>query len=138
MAGASSELLESPVNVLRLSLHPEGVAPRIVNLAEWKHHILDRLRHQIWHSADPALEALWEELRSYPAPASKSPLAARAGVPIAVPLIFESPVGRLSFVSTTTVFGTPIEVTLSELAIESFFPADSETAGHLQQLAGAL
>jgi len=138
MAGASPELLQPPVNVLRLSLHPDGVAPRIVNLAEWKHHILDRLRHQIWHSADPVLEALWEELRAYPAPASKMPLQTKAGVPIAVPLILNSPAGQLSFLSTTTVFGTPVEVTLSELAIESFFPADQSTAERLREEEEAL
>lgn len=138
MAGASPELLRPPVNVLRLSLHPEGVAPRIVNLAEWKHHILDRLRHQIWHSADPSLEALWEELRAYPGVASKTPVRTSSGVPIAVPLILDSPVGNLSFLSATTVFGTPVEVTLSELAIESFLPADVVTAERLRELAGAL
>ena len=137
MAGASPELLQPPVNVLRLSLHPQGVAPRIANLAEWKRHILDRLRHQVNESGDPALEELLEELRGYPAPASKSP-APPGHVPIAVPMILDSPVGRLSFLSTTTVFGTPVEVTLSELAIESFFPADTETAERLRQLAGAL
>jgi len=134
MAGASPELLQPPVNVLRLSLHPEGVAPRIANLAEWKRHILDRLRHQIAESGDPQLDELFDELRSYPAPASKAPLPAGGGVPIAVPMILDSPVGRLSFLSTTTVFGTPVEVTLSELAIESFFPADAETAERLRRL----
>lgn len=138
MAGASSELLQPPVNVLRLSLHPDGVASRIANLAEWKHHILDRLRHQIWHSADPVLESLWEELRTYPAPASKTPLRTKSGVPIAVPLVLESSAGPLSFLSTTTVFGTPVEVTLSELAIESFFPADQATAERLRKMSEAL
>lgn len=138
MAGASPELLEPPVNVLRLSLHPQGIAPRIVNLTEWKHHILDRLRHQIWQSADPFLEALWEELAAYPAPASKTPMNRTNTVPIAVPMVMESSVGLLSFISTTTVFGTPFEVTLSELAIESFYPADIETAERLRTLAEAL
>lgn len=134
MAGAARELLEPPVNMLRLSLHPRGASPRIGNLAEWKRHILERLRHQVNESGDPALEELLEELRSYPAPASKSPAATGEGVPIAVPLIFNSPVGPLTFLSTTTVFGTPVEVTLSELAIETFFPADADTALRLRQL----
>lgn len=137
MTGAAEHLLRPPVNVLRLSLHPDGLATRIANLAEWKHHILDRLRHQIAESGDSALEALAEELRTYPAPASKTP-ARRGETSIAVPLIVESPAGRLSFLSTTTVFGTPVEVTLSELAIETFFPADAETAERLRQLAAAL
>ena len=136
MAGASPELLQPPVNVLRLGLHPQGLAPQIVNLAEWKRHILDRLRHQIAESADPVLEELLEELKSYPAPASRSPASGEAM--IAVPMQLDSPVGRLSFLSTTTVFGTPVEVTLSELAIETFFPADAETADRLRKLAGTL
>lgn len=136
MAGASPALLEPPVNVLRLSLHPEGLAPRIANLADWKRQILERLRHQAAESGDPVLDGLVEELRGYPAPASKWPAAATGEIPIAVPLILDSPVGPLSFLSTTTVFGTPAEVTLSELAIESFFPADAETRERLRQLSG--
>jgi len=138
MAGAAPHLLGQPGNVLRLSLHPEGLAARIANLAEWKHHILDRLRHQISASGDTELEALAEELRAYPAPSSKAPVKAASQGLIAVPLIFETPAGRLSFLSTTTVFGTPVEVTLSELAIETFFPADQETAERLRQLTGTL
>jgi transcriptional regulator with XRE-family HTH domain len=137
MAGVAPHLLEPPVNVLRLSLHPEGSAPQIVNLADWKRHVLERLRHQLSESGDPVLEKLIEELQAYPAPASKAP-AARSDALIAVPLIIDAPVGRLSFISTTTVFGTPIEVTLSELAIESFFPADGVTAERLRLLAEAL
>ena len=138
MAGASPALLEPPINMLRLSLHPEGLAPRIANLADWKRHIIERLRHQVAESGDPLLEELVEELRGYPAPASKSPVAATGEIPIAVPLILNSPVGPLSLLSTTTVFGTPAEVTLSELAIESFFPADVETGERLRQLSGIL
>ena len=137
MGGASPQLLERPINVLRLSLHPDGLAPQIANLADWKRHILERLRHQFSQSGDAELEALIEELRSYPAPASKSPAANSAAL-IAVPMILNSPVGQLSFISTTTMFGTPVEVTLSELAIETFFPADAETAERLRRLAEAL
>ena len=136
MAGASAALLEPPINVLRLSLHPDGLAPRIANLADWKRHIIERLRHQVAEGGDPVLEELVEELRGYPAPTSKSPAPATGEIPIAVPLMLDSPVGPLSFLSTTTVFGTPAEVTLSELAIESFFPADAETGERLRQLLG--
>ena len=137
LAGVAPSLLEPPVNVLRLSLHPDGLAPAIANLAEWKRHIIERLRHQIGESGDPVLEALAEELQAYPAPASKSPRpAAGGGVAIAVPMVIQSPLGPLSFLSTTTVFGTPVEVTLSELAIETFFPADAETADRIRQMAG--
>ncbi len=138
MAGAAAHLLEPPVNVLRLSLHPEGLAARIVNLAEWKHHIVERLRHQIAQSGDAQLEVLLGELRAYPAPASKTPVRADVDSSIAVPLVFESAAGQLSFLSTTTVFGTPVEVTLSELAIETFFPADAETAERLRAFASTL
>lgn len=136
MSGSSEELMAPPVNVLRLSLHPDGLAPRIANLAEWKRHIIDRLRHQAAESGDPVLDELVEELRNYPAPASETPAPASAEVAIAVPMILDSPLGPLSFLSTTTVFGTPAEVTLSELAIESFFPADAETGERLRDLAG--
>ena len=136
LAGVPAELLEQPVNVLRLSLHPRGLAPQIANLADWKRHVLERLRRQVEQSADPVLEAITEELRAFPAPASKAPPTPASM--IAVPLILDTPDGRLTFLSTTTVFGTPVEVTMSELAIESFFPADAETAAKLGALAAAL
>ena len=136
LAGVAPEMLSPPLNVLRLSLHPRGLAPQIVNLADWKHHVLDRLRRQVEQSADPVLEMLAEELRRFPAPTSRAPAAAVS--PIAVPLILDTPAGRLTFLSTTTIFGTPVEVTVSELAIESFFPADSETAQRLSALTGSL
>lgn len=133
-AVAEASLLEPPVNVLRLSLHPQGLAPQIANLPEWRAHLLDRLRQQISVSGDPVLEKLLKDLLSYPAPESTSePHADHAG--IVVPLQLSTKAGLLSFISTTTVFGTPVDITLSELAVESFFPADEETAailrGHL-------
>ncbi len=133
LGGASADLLEAPVNVLRLSLHPEGLAPRILNLAEWKGHLLDRLKSQIAASGDPALELLLDELRTYPAPASNAPRSRADG--LVVPLKLMGPNGPLSFFSTTTIFGTPIEVTLSEIAIESFFPADVQTTAALRSMA---
>lgn len=133
-AVADPSLLEPPINVLRLSLHPQGLAPVIANLAEWRAHLLDRLRQQISVSGDPVLEKLLKELLSYPAPeAAGESHADLAG--IAVPLKLATNAGLLSFISTTTVFGTPVDITLSELAIETLFPADEETAailrGHL-------
>lgn len=125
--GVAEHLLASP-NVLRLSLHPEGLAPNVENLAEWKAHVLHRLQQQVRASADPKLEALLEELRHYPAPASERPTAPSDFVS---PLILRSPTGPLSFLSTTTVFGTANDVTLAELTIESFFPADAYTAERL-------
>ena len=134
LAGVAPHLLEPPVNVLRLSLHPEGLAPRILNLAEWKGHLLDRLKGQIAASGDVELERLYEELGAYPAPASTAPRKSGAAA-LVVPLQLAGPSGPLSFFSTTTLFGTPMEVTLSEIAIESFFPADAQTAAALRALA---
>ncbi len=133
LTGIDAALLAPPVNVLKLSLHPNGLAPRIANLAEWREHLLDRLRKQIEATADPVLAALLAELESYPRPQgpdSASSLAQYGG--IAVPLRLAVDGGELAFFSTTTVFGTPLDVTLSELAIEAFFPADERTAAALR------
>ena len=138
LAGIGAELLQPPVNVLRLSLHPDGLAPLIVNYDEWRSHLLDRLRRQIGLSADPVLAALLQELSGYPAPAPSGsqhpPGQDFAGV--AVPLQLRTSAGVMSFISTVTVFGTPVDVTLSELALETFFPADAATASALARLSG--
>ncbi|WP_292937845.1 helix-turn-helix transcriptional regulator [Noviherbaspirillum sp.] len=138
LAGVAPFLLQGPVNVLRLSLHPEGVAPRIANYWEWRAHLFERLRHQIGISADPVLIELMNELAEYPAPAGVVPHANTAGqeyAGVVVPFQLRTETGTLSFISTTTVFGTPIDVTLSELALETFFPADAATAEVLRSLA---
>jgi transcriptional regulator with XRE-family HTH domain len=134
IAGAAPHLLEPPVNVLRLSLHPDGVAPRIANLAEWRAHLLDRLGREAVTSGDPALGALHQELAGYPSdePAHSPDLEAGA---IAVPLRLRHDGGELSFISTVTTFGTALDVTVSELSIESFFPADAATAAVLREWA---
>jgi transcriptional regulator with XRE-family HTH domain len=131
---ADAGLAEPPVNALRLSLHPKGLAPRIVNLAEWRAHILERVRRLIDATADPALEALEAELLSYPSGVSRTRTIHDAGSAIVHPLRIRHGDMVLSFVSTITVFGTPLDVTLSELAIESFFPADEETRFALQRM----
>ena len=139
LVGAVPRLLAPPVNVLRLSLDPEGIAPRIVNLAQWRAHLLERLQHQVDASGDATLAALHDELRAYPAPgaASRSSLRAVAadGAGVFVPLQLATDAGVLSFLSTTTVFGTPVDVTLAEIALECFFPADDATAARLRALA---
>ncbi|HUJ98593.1 MAG TPA: helix-turn-helix transcriptional regulator [Stellaceae bacterium] len=134
LAGVAASLLEPPVNVLRLSLHPEGLAPRIANLAEWRGHLLARLDRQIDLTADPALSALRDELERYrPPPLSRRrPTELPAASPV-VPLELVTQAGVLAFVSTVTVFGTPIDVTVSELAVEAFFPADAATAERLRR-----
>lgn len=131
--GVAPELLEPPVNVLRIALHPGGLAPQIVNIGEWRAHILHRLDGQVEASGDPELAALRDELAGYGARAANDGEHAANG--IAVPLLLDTPAGRLSFVSTVTVFGTPIDITLSELAIEAFFPADAGSAALLRKLA---
>ncbi|WBU60983.1 helix-turn-helix domain-containing protein [Paracoccus albus] len=130
LAGVAPHLLNGDVNVLRLSLHPEGLASRILNLAEWRHHVLTRLGHEIEHSADPVLAGLRDELEALPLPGTGRPDHAVLGQTqaIAVPLRLKSDAGPLTFLTTTTVFGTAVDVTLSEVAIEAFFPADKETA----------
>jgi len=128
LAGVAAHLLEPPVNVLRLSLHPEGVAPRIVNLPEWRAHIFHRLDAQIEASGDPGLAALLAELRAFPG--GTGHVADFYGG-VAVPLVLRAGDAELSFFSTTTMFGTPIDITLTELAIEAFLPADARTAEYL-------
>ena len=137
MEGAAPELMQAPINVMRLSLHPDGVAPRIANLAQWRTHLLERLQQQIAATGDAVLQELHDELEAYPPPAVSHDLPAidTALSAIAVPIQFVTPNGVLSFISTTTIFGTPVDVTLQELAVESFFPADEQTAAALTALA---
>lgn len=135
IAGADAALLRPPVNVLRLSLHPAGLAPRIANLGEWRAHLLARLRRQVEVSADPVLVALLEELKGYPAPAVRGVEAEPAGVVVPLRLALPSGGPVLSLISTTTVFGTPVDITLAELALETFFPADAATGEALRAMA---
>ena len=129
--GAAEHLLEPPANVLRLALHPEGMAPRIANLGEWRAHLLDRLGRQAVSSGDPALFALHDELAGYPGGGGGHSVDLEAGE-IAVPLRIRTGDAELAFISTATTFGTAVDVTVSELSIESFFPADDATARALQ------
>ncbi|UWZ40225.1 helix-turn-helix transcriptional regulator [Dactylosporangium roseum] len=129
--GAAPELLEPPVNVLRLALHPDGLAPRIVNLGEWRAHLLTRLERQAAAIGDADLRALLEELRGYPGGTA----GGRPGPQdVVVPLCIRAGEGELRFFSVTAVFGSPLDVTVAELAIESFFPADAATAEALRRL----
>jgi hypothetical protein len=127
-AGCAPALLEPPCNVLRLCLHPDGLAPRILTLGSWRAHLLARLRHQVAATGDPRLQELLDELHAYPAPPAE---AAAHAAPV-VPIRLRGPDGReLAFLSTTTLFGTPGDVTVDELAIEAFLPADDATAAAL-------
>jgi transcriptional regulator with XRE-family HTH domain len=127
-------LLKSPVNVLKLALAPGGFAPRIINLGEWRAHILERLRQQVQLAADQKLEALLDELKAIPFSGNRTEPAPHAYGGIAVPLKLSTPAGILSFISTITVFGTPVDVMLSEIALETFFPADAATAEMLKAM----
>jgi transcriptional regulator with XRE-family HTH domain len=145
LAGIAPELLRPPVNVLRVSLHPRGLAPRIENLDEWRAHVLARLRRDAELTADPALAELLAELRAYP-PHGDGRERPRDGrrvlshgedhAPVVIPCRIRTDAGVLAFVSTTTVFGTALDVTASELAVEAFLPADARTAEALRRLAG--
>ncbi|MGC1549335.1 MAG: helix-turn-helix transcriptional regulator [Rhodanobacter sp.] len=135
--GVAPELLQAPINVLRLSLHPAGLAPRIRNLPEWRAHLLHRLRQQIDASHDLQLIALLRELQALPIPAAETLAANTSAHTIAVPMQLEVNGVVLSMLSTTTVFGTPVDITLAELALEAFVPADADTAEQLRLLANS-
>lgn len=140
LASAAPELLQAPANVLRLSLHPRGLAPQIINLRQWRQHLLARLHRQVQDSADPGLAALLEELAGYPSLAHEQDGHDTPESPAPdVLMLFRlrSPLGELALFSTITVFGTPVDITLSELALECFYPADAETDRRLRALQSA-
>jgi hypothetical protein len=133
--GIPARLLGQPFNILRLAFHPEALAARTVNLAEWCGHLLERLHRQCEVTADPELLKLYQELKAYPIPARSAPLSPDN---VAIPLKLRWNGEVLSFFSTTMVFGTPVDVTLSELALETFFPADDLTAQRMREMAANL
>jgi transcriptional regulator with XRE-family HTH domain len=139
MGGVDESLLQRQVNVLRLGLHPKGLAPRIANYTQWRAHVLMRLRQQIAATADPILMELLAELESYPTTSTgeqeQGPADDVDYGGVVVPFRLRTENGILSFFSTTTVFGTPLDITLAELAIESFFPADPQTMETLNRIA---
>jgi transcriptional regulator with XRE-family HTH domain len=136
LEGVDPSLLAPPTNVLRVSLHPKGLGPRIANFVEWRAHVLDRLRRQVDVTNDGVLMDLLHELREYPVPvdadATPHPRSDYAGV--VIPFKLRLAGGVLAFFGTTTVFGTPVDITLSELAVEAFFPADEATAHALRRM----
>jgi transcriptional regulator with XRE-family HTH domain len=133
IAGVAADLLKPPVNVLRLALHPAGLAPRIVNLPEWRDHLLFRLRRQFAETADSVLSDLLAELTAYPNGGTRErPHDLSA---IAVPMQLRTARGVLSLLSATMMFGAPLDPTLSELALETFLPADAATAEELRRAA---
>jgi transcriptional regulator with XRE-family HTH domain len=135
LEGIPQRLLGQPFNILRLAFHPEALAPRTVNLAEWCGHLLERLHRQCEATADPELIKLYSDLKAFPIPARSGPLPPDQ---VAIPLKLRHDGEVLSFFSTTMVFGTPVDITLSELALETFFPADDVTAARMRTIAAGL
>lgn len=124
-------LLRPPVNVLRLTLAPQGMGPHVANYRQWRSHVLDKLHAQIVRNGDAELAELHRELKEYPEPAAtrggNGSLSSPSWHSLVVPFQLATESGTLSFYSTTTIFGTPMEITLSEISIESFYPADAMT-----------
>lgn len=138
LSAVAPPLLQAPINVMRISLHPQGLAPAIVNLGTWRAHLLERLRRQVQHSGDPRLAALHAELSAYPRLPDEVAVPTPAYSPaddVVALLHFRTPVGELALFSTLTTFGTPQDITLSEVALEAFYPADAVTAERLRVLA---
>lgn len=129
--GVAADLLEPPVNVLRATLHPEGMAPRIANLGEWRAHLLGRLRREVRATADSALTELLAELSDYPCAEAVPEVEMPGPGDIVVPLRLRHDDRELTFISTVATFGTPLDVTLAELSIEAFYPADDVTSAML-------
>jgi transcriptional regulator with XRE-family HTH domain len=127
------ELLQPPVNCMRLALHPDGLAPRILNLGEWRFHLLHRLAREISLTSDVRLVELQEELQSYPGEEYPEPVSGPSEIMVQLRLATDA--GELAFFSTVTTFGTAVDITVSELSIEAFFPADAATAERLSSLA---
>src|SRR6202171_513917 len=132
LEGIPQRLLGQPFNILRLAFHPEALAARTVNVAEWCSHLLERLHRQCEATADPELIKLYSELKAYPIPARSAPLSSDN---VAIPFKMRLDGEVLSFISTTMIFGTPVDITLSELALETFFPADDLTAERMRSMA---
>lgn len=135
-AGVAPELLAPPANALRITLHPSGMAPRIKNLEEWSAHLLHRLRRQASVTGDPELERLHDELAGYPGVSSEPPLDQSTGADILLALRLADGERELAFFSTVSTFGTAVDITLAELSIEAFYPANAATATRLLEDVG--
>ncbi|MEU7768895.1 helix-turn-helix transcriptional regulator [Nocardia sp. NPDC049190] len=129
--GAAPWLLEPPVNVLRLALHPAGLAARVLNLPEWGRHVTEALRGKVARSPDPAMDELIAELEGYLSQTDPGP----DHLGFAVPLRLRSADGELSLITTLTSFATAVDITLAELQLEAFLPANEQTARILRDLA---
>ncbi|MDN3258531.1 helix-turn-helix transcriptional regulator [Streptomyces sp. CSDS2] len=137
LTGVPEKLLSPAPNAMRLTLHPEGLAPRIRNLRQWRGHLLAQMEREIALHRSDRLRALYEEVAAYPVPEAEPEAEPAEPVPyFALPLRVEHAGRVLSFVSSISTFNTPMDITVAELAIETFLPADRATADHLRALAG--
>ncbi|MFI6058191.1 helix-turn-helix domain-containing protein [Streptomyces sp. NPDC051286] len=134
LEGVAEHLLAPPLNAMRLTLHPEGLAPRIRNLPEWRADLLAQMERQIALARSAELRELYEEVAAYPLPKSADGQDEPSALPFALPMVIEHDGRVLSFVSSIATFNTPMDVTVAELAIETFLPADQETAAYLRSL----
>lgn len=132
-AGCADHLLQPPVNVLRLSLHPDGMAPRIINLAQWRAHLLGQVRRRAEQTGDSKLRELYDELRDYPGGLDESMPASN----VVLPLRLKHAGGELSLFSISASVETAADITVDELAVETFYPADELTAQLLRASAAA-
>jgi len=133
--GCADELLRKPINAVRLILHPLGMGPRILNFSQWRAHTVTVLKQQIEARADPLVRALLAEVISYPAADGAMARSTSDGQQrYATPLQIATRLGTVSFLNTTTIFGTPTDVTLSELALEMLFPADEATVAIVKSM----
>jgi transcriptional regulator with XRE-family HTH domain len=137
LEGVSPELLEQPVNALRIALHPLGMAPRTLNLGEWSAHLMARLHREMQITADPRLESLYVELAGYPGVEVESPRGQLEAPEIVLPVRLRDGDRELAFFSTISTFGTAVDITLAELSIEAFYPANARTANRLLRDIGA-
>jgi transcriptional regulator with XRE-family HTH domain len=135
LGDVAPELLEPPANALRIALHPQGMAPRTLNLGDWSAHLMQRLHREILLSADPRLQSLYDELAGYPGVEVASPQSHLQATDIVLPLRLRDAHGdgELAFFSTISTFGTAVDITLEELSIEAFYPANASTANRLLQ-----
>jgi MmyB-like transcription regulator ligand binding domain len=131
--GVSDRLMRPPINVVRMLLHPEGFGSRLINRGDWRTHLLSRLRRQMRLTADDFLARLWEEAAGYPGERGEPE---KHDIGPSIPMIVMTPIGQLSFIGATTVFGSPLDVTLEEIALELLYPADPATDRAVRAAAG--
>ncbi|MEV4442717.1 helix-turn-helix transcriptional regulator [Streptomyces sp. NPDC049577] len=137
LEGVAPRLLAPPLNAMRLTMHPEGLAPRIRNYHEWREHLLHQMERQLALLRSAPLRALYDEVSAFPLPERGGTERAADGegrLPFALPMVIEHAGRTLSFISTIATFNTPMDVTVSELALETFLPADPETAAFLRRV----